>query len=308
MAGLGHHQIEAGLGWDEEQGLEFEGAFDAVVDGAPGGFGFVGEVLIEGFVLFGLDLGLVAFPEGGTGVDGLGLVVFLVILLAGFGDIDGVGDEVGVLADEAFDAPTGEVFVLVFAEAQDDGGTGGLLGAFVEFVGAVSGGAPADGRLSGSPVEGLDGDGFGDHKGSVEADAELADEFGNVALVVLAEGFGEGLGAGGGDGAEILLKFLGGHTDAVVGDGDGLGGLVDGDVDAVVFPALGERLVGKRAVAGAVDGVGSVGDQFPQEDLFLGVERVNHQIQHTADFGLELMGCFSHRKILSGANSDRHGP
>ena len=69
------------------------------------------------------------------------------------------------------------------------------------------------------------------HEGRIEADAELADQRG-VALAVATASSHEGLGARLGDGAEIVDQLLAAHADAVVGDGQGLGGLVGGEDDA----------------------------------------------------------------------------
>ena len=50
-----------------------------------------------------------------------------------------------------------------------------------------------------------------------------------------------------------------------------------------------ERRVGQRLEAAAVDGVGGVGDEFAEEDLAVGVERMDDEIEQSPDLGAEFM-------------------
>src|SRR3546814_6537494 len=52
--------------------------------------------------------------------------------------------------------------------------------------------------------------------------------------------------------------------------------------------------LGKRGVAQPVTGVGGVGDQLPQEDLLLRVERVRDDVEQPADLSLEIHLFFRH--------------
>ena len=45
--------------------------------------------------------------------------------------------------------------------------------------------------------------------------------------------------------------------------------------------------LGDRFVAELVAGVRCVGDQFAEEDLFVGIDRVHHQVQQTTNLCLE---------------------
>ncbi len=151
------------------------------------------------------------------------------------------------------------------------------------------------GELAGAfrcPGEGLLGAGLaggdlhpvGHHEGGVEADAELADQAGPVLRLGACQVLGKGAGAGAGDGAQIVDHLLPRHADAVVRDQQGAGLLVRDDAD-LRFRRRRQRGIGQRLEPAAINRVGGIGDQFPQEDLPLGIERVDHQIEQAADFG-----------------------
>ena len=105
---------------------------------------------------------------------------------------------------------------------------------------------PSEVHLIGLVFAGLardDLDLVGDHEDGVEADAELADEVGVLAGVAGELGE-EVLGAGAGDGAEVRDEIFLVHADAGVGDGEGLLGFVELEVDARRVDAVAdERLV-----------------------------------------------------------------
>ena len=146
-----------------------------------------------------------------------------------------------------------------------------------------------------------------DHEGGVEADAELTDEGGVVLLTGILQSSGKGFGAGVGDGAEVFDELGAGHADAVIGDGQSAGGFIGGDgdfqrgggVEDVVFRELGEAHFFHR--------IGSVGHQFADEDLAVGVKAVNNDIEDLFDFGLEFVGlahgCVVFRRFGGGESS-----
>ncbi len=70
----------------------------------------------------------------------------------------------------------------------------------------------------------------GDDEGRIETDAELADQVRILGLVA-GQRREEFAGAGLGDGAEVLDGFVARQADAVVGNGDGARGLVEGDAN-----------------------------------------------------------------------------
>src|SRR5699024_3419006 len=106
--------------------------------------------------------------------------------------------------------------------------------------------------------------------------AELADDIHvGVGRKVLLELQRAALG----DGAQIFLHLLLGHADAVVGDGQKAVFLVCLESDSKVGPVEAHALVGQCLICQLVDGVGGVGDDLPQEDLLIRIDRVNQQIQ-----------------------------
>ncbi len=55
------------------------------------------------------------------------------------------------------------------------------------------------------------------------------------------------------------------------------------NVDVKLRVGLQHRFVGERLEADLVERIGGVGDQLPQEDLLVGVERVDDQRQQLVD-------------------------
>ena len=139
------------------------------------------------------------------------------------------------------------------------------------------------------------------HEGGVEAHAELTDDV--HVFIVLAHLLPELVGAAGGDDAQIVLQLLLAHADAVVADGQGAPLRIGLDSDAEVLPLEAHVLIRQGPVAQLVDGVAGVGDDLPQEDLPVGVDGVNHQVQQAPGFRFEFLlghSLFSSRKSGSG--------
>ena len=92
----------------------------------------------------------------------------------------------------------------------------------------------------------------------------------NVATLV--HGFHEGLGAGLGDGTQVVDEVGLGHTNTGILDGEGVVGLVGRDLDVEV--GLGLDLLGVRdgLVADLVEGIGRIGDQLTKKDFLVRVE------------------------------------
>ena len=126
------------------------------------------------------------------------------------------------------------------------------------------------------------------HEAGVEAHAELADDI-DVGALMLGVLLLEGLGAGMRDGAEVLVELGLGHADAVVRDGDGAGILVEGEADRKILGTQVDRIVRKRLELELVDGVACVGDELAQEDLAVGVDRVDHEVEELLALRLELL-------------------
>ena len=292
---------------DKEQGVVVGGALGAA-DDDPGGVGVIAEVvLVELVVLLVGDFALLLLPDGHHAVQSFQLGVFLplglVVLGLGVGlglltalgalHLDGVADVVAVLLDDGGHAVLRDVVVVVLGvgvglDVQDDVGAGGLLPGGGDLIALHAAGLPLPG-LAAAVSLGNDGDAVGHHKGGVEAHAELADDV-DVLIGVLGL---EVLAARMGDGAQVLLQFFPGHADAVVRDGEHTVFLVKGEQDAEILPVHPHRGVGQALEVELVDGVGCVGDQLPQEDLLVGVDRVDHQVHQLFAFGLERLHCHS---------------
>ncbi|MCY1384358.1 hypothetical protein D9M69_726040 [compost metagenome] len=84
------------------------------------------------------------------------------------------------------------------------------------------------------------------------------------------------------------------HADAVVGDGDGLGVLVEAHAHVEVGRVLEQRGVVQALEAQLVAGVRRVGHQLAQEDLGVGIQRMGDEVQQLRHFGLERQGLFAH--------------
>jgi hypothetical protein len=259
-------------------------------------FEIVADVLVELGVLLVADLVPGAGPERGGLVDGFVLVggdLLLLLVIPLFTlHHDGLDDVVGVLADDGLELPGGQQVVLPFLEVQGD------LGAArrpvdhldTEFAGAL--GFPAHALVGlGAGAARVHRDLVGDDERGVEADAELADQAG--VLLLVARQLGEKLARTRlGDGAEVGDHFLARHADAVVGDGQGLRRRVEGDANPEIRIALEQGGVVQGLEAQLVAGVGRVGNQLPEEDLAVGIQRVDHQLQQLLDLGLEAEGFF----------------
>ena len=118
---------------------------------------------------------------------------------------------------------------------------------------------------------GDDGDAVGNKVCGVETNTELTNH-GNVGTG--GEGLHELLGAGAGDRTKVVDKVGLGHANASVAEAEHLLLLVRGDADVEVLLGLEGGGVGEGLVTDLVEGIGRVGDDFTQEDLLVGVERV----------------------------------
>ena len=196
-------------------------------------------------------------------------------------------NEVGIFLDDGGDAPLFEELFFVVFQIKRDGRSLGLAVGFSKRELLFAVGFPADGFVC-SGFESVDDDFVRDHEGSVEADAELTDEFGICGAFALffafREVFEEGFCSGVGDCAEVLNNLLFAHADAVVRDAERSGFGVRSDAD---FPLLGEFGIGECEEARLVNGVGGIGDEFAQENFFVGVDGVDHHVQKFADFRLK---------------------
>jgi hypothetical protein len=285
-------QVVRGVGGQEEQGLVLEGALRLEADRLQRVAPVVADVLVQLVVLVVGHLLPRAGPQGLHRVQRLGLGRLAV--LAGPGhQLDRPGDEVRVPLDDLADLPGGRVVVqrvLGVGRLQVQGHRGALRRVVdrLQGVRALTARGPAGAlRLTGPP--GHQGHLVGDHEPGVEADAELADEpLGPGVVLRLPQLLQELRRARVGDRADQLADLVVRHPDAVVPHGQGAGLLVGLDLDVQVGDIGVERVVTQRLQAQFVQRVGGVGDEFAQEDVFVRVHRVDHQLEQLTCFYLEL--------------------
>ena len=91
-----------------------------------------------------------------------------------------------------------------------------------------------------------------------------------------------------GDRAEVLDEFVTSHADAMVLDRDGLGLFVGGDGDLELELVVVDILFCDLRVAQFFQRIRGIGNELTHEDFFLGVERVDNDIEELFDLSLEL--------------------
>ncbi len=173
---------------------------------------------------------------------------------------------------------------------QGDLGAAGLFGDIGDGVVAFAGGLPEHAFvIGGTGGAGAHGHFVRHDERRVETDAELADQLA-VFRLVGTDGFQERFGAGLGDGAEVFDHFFAAHADAVVGDGQGALLFIEGQAYAQLAVTGVQLWRGQGAEAQLVGGVRGVGDQLTQENFFVGVQRMDHQMKQLFYFRLEPAG------------------
>ena len=294
-------------GRDKEQGMVGGSALGAGID-HPGRRGIIEElVLIEAIVLLFGNLALGLLPDRDHAVQRavFGVALIFCRLVVGAGPLfdplafdhhpDRIADIIRILFDQLGQPVSFKVFaesliVVIGFEGQDDIGAERVLLRLFDGipVGAVR--LPGPGFVTAIRL-GNDLDMVRHHKSGIEPDAELADDVDILfRFILLFESEGTALG----DGAEVVFQLLGGHAAAVVRYGQRPGFLIRGQADVKVFP--GHPVVfGQRLIIHLVQRVAGVGDQLPQEDLVVGVNRVDHQIQKPFGFRFKFLFCHKSR-------------
>ena len=280
-------EVIGGSAGDIQQSLEGHGTLGAEVDGTQG-LGIVKEFLpVEALVLLLGHVLLVPLPQRHHGVQGLHLLIGLVLRLvlgavllqAGLAHLhaDGVADIVGILLHQAADLillqELGVLLLLrVCLQGHNYIGAGGVSLGRLYGVAVLPAGLPLPGGIL-AVLSGNHRDLIRHHKGCIEAHAELADD---VHILGLFHALLEAKRAGLTDGAQVLLHLLLRHADAVIGYGEGTVLGVPGDGDGQLLPVHGDLIVGKGGIGQLVHGVGAVGNNLPEENLLVGVDRMNH--------------------------------
>ena len=295
-------EVHRPLRGNEQQRLIGHGALDARGDDALRLVEGMGDGLVELLVLLVRHLAARTLPERHHGVDRRHLVHILVLGLFGVAALldparraqhtDGVADVVGIFFHQLIEPIAVEVLgifllVRVRLEVHDDVGADAVLLTFGDGVAVRAGGLPAVGGLRAVFLRD-DRDLVRDHERGVEAHAELADDVDVLLLLGLLTEF---VRAGRGDDAEVVLQLVLVHADAVIAHGQRARVLIHGDLNFEIAAVKTDLVVGQRKVAELVDGVARVGDDLAQEDLLVGVDGVDHQVEQTLGFCLELFLC-----------------
>ncbi len=85
----------------------------------------------------------------------------------------------------------------------------------------------------------------------------------------------------------MVRQLLARHPEAIILNGEGAGLVIGGDVDFQGQLFVVDGGTGQLMVAQFFERVTGIGDQFPDEDLLVRVERVNDDIQQLPGFRLE---------------------
>ena len=128
----------------------------------------------------------------------------------------------------------------------------------------------------------------GHHERGVEAHAKLADDVDVGALGLGVVGL-EGFRAGVCDGAQVGVELLSCHADAVVANADGARVLVKGNLHAQLRAVYLHVCISEALEDEFVHGVGGVGDELAQENLAVGVDRVDHEVEELLALSLEFL-------------------
>ena len=293
--------VERGLRRNVHEAPEFLGTFSVAV--APCGrfVGFVADDVVEILVLFFGDFLFALAPQGLLFVQAFfGLFFdFALVVLGRFRvEVDAVANKAAVLLDDVLDFPfAGEVFgIFVVLQVQSNLGADLVERGFRNFEVAGAFGGPQV-TLFFAGLEREDFDLLCDHEHGVETHTELADEI-DAALVAFLEVLDEVLGAATGDGTEAVDQVFLVHADTVVFDNDALAFLVHRDIDAELSAHREQVGVREREETALVECVRRVRNELAQEDFLVAVKGIDHQVQHVANFGLELHLFCCHFNLL----------
>ena len=236
-------------------------------------------------VVLRLDLGFRPLPESAGRIDLAGLALLVQKL-------DRKEDVVGVGPHQALELERLEIALGVFLEMQPD--LGAARHALVLLLACRRDLEPGAAGRSPHPGFGRPGaaaghfDAVGDHEGGIEADTELADQAG--PFLGLGQVLRKALVPERATVPRLSISSWRSMPMPVSAIVERAGCLVGHEADRELVGAGQEIGLGDRLVAQLVAGVGGVGDELAQEDVRLGVDRVNHQVQELGDLRLEGMG------------------
>ena len=286
---------------DVQKRLVRHSALDAGMDDGDGVFVVIELFLIEVVVLLFRDVLLVLLPDGHHGVERLNFPVALVFRLVGIlclflhtalfhFHLDRVADVVGVLLHQLLQLPRLEearilLVVGVGLERHDDVRTGSVTLGGLDGITVSAGGRPLP-RFVRTVLSRNDRHVLGHHERRVEAHAELAND---VNILGLLHVLLELQAAGAADGTEVILHLVAIHADAVVRHRQRPCIRVGFEQNGKVAAVQADLFIRQRQIRQLVNRVGGVGYDFTQENLLMGIDRIDHQIKQALRFRLELL-------------------
>ena len=179
--------------------------------------------------------------------------------------------EVGIFLDNLPESEFHDVIPATLVQVQCDLGAALVTVSLGDFIGSAAARFPRP-RLVAAGVAGFECHLVRNHEGRVEPDTELANQFWVVLDLAFLEFLHELPCTRTGNGADIGLKFIACHADAVVLDAEGFGLVVHVELYAKLRIILYQFLVGQGLEAQPVDRIRSVADKLPQEDILVRVE------------------------------------
>ena len=178
-----------------------------------------------------------------------------------------------MLLDDLFQPPAIGKFIRIVFQFDGDFRAPARLVRWSELIRAFPCGTPAPGLVFGPVGAGSDSNLIGHHKDRIEAHAKLADHLIHTLALLLCALQKAGR-AGMGNRAQILDQLLPVHTNAGVADRQRLVFPVRPQDDSQFSVSIRHVRVGQHFKLNAVECVRAIGNQFPQENLPLGVEGV----------------------------------
>ena len=172
-----------------------------------------------------------------------------------------------------------------------DLGANAVFFALGHSIAICSGGLPAPGGVA-ALLFGVDGDGIGHHESRIETYAELAD---NIHIARFVHFLAEAVRTGGCDNTKVIFQIFLIHADAVIGNGQGAVFLVRGNGDLEITAVETDGVIRQGHVGKLIHSVAGVGNDLAQEDLFVGVNRIDHQVQETLGLCFKLFFCHDKR-------------
>ena len=239
----------------------------------------VSDVLVEFVVLVVFDFRLVTGPQRLRLVDFFPGNHGLAVFLFGFFDLYRQRDMVGIFADDGTYAPVIEELVFAFTQMQSDFGT-------TVFFGNISNGVLAFARRFPEHAvfrfitrsTGTHGDFVRHDEGRVETNPELTDQLA-VFRLIGAHRFEERFGAGFRNGPQMIDNVITVHPHAVIGNGQRTLIFIEGNTHTQLTVTFIQVRVRQCAETQLVCRIRGVRDKLTQEDFFIGIQRMDHQVQ-----------------------------